>query len=166
MWSTCISCIVASVFLFYMVYTTYQTQQYKLVHDFVSILTKSEKEIYSKIVQERSTIYNQGFLLGLVLSLLILWGSSIGYTCINNAYFCKFIHKLHKTNKLCTGVIVTFLVTYSYYLLNKKSDYMILHLNEKEKREKWLDVYKYMQRQHHIGFLYGLVGVGFLSIMF
>lgn len=164
MWSTCLSCMIACVFLFYMVYTTFQTRKNDIMTDFESILSKSEKQIYSKIIQERSSIYNKGFAIGLVLSLFLLWGSSFGFTCGMKA--CQIVHQLNKANKLCTGVVVTFCVTYSYYLLTKKSDYMIVHLNEKEKREKWLEVYKYMQRQHHLGFLYGLIGVGFLSIMF
>jgi uncharacterized membrane protein YfcA len=164
MLTTCLSCILACVFLFYMMYTTFQTRKNEIMTQFETILSKSEKHIYYKIVQERSTIYNQGFAIGLVSSLILLWGSSLGVRYGMKSF--QIINNLNKANKLCTGVVVTFLVTYGYYLLSKKSDYMILHLNEKEKREKWLEVYKYMQRQHHLGFLYGLIGVGFLSIMF
>ena len=168
MYSSCISCLLAFGFLISMIYTNLQCNKHTIIQEFENTLSTTEKQKYDAIVNERLSIYNRGFLIGIISSLILVWGSilftSSGIVC--NKTICAFIHNLTKMNKLCVGVVTTFSVTYSYYLLHKKSDYIVLHLQDKKKREKWLDVYRYMQRQNHFGFLYGLIGTAFLSIVF
>lgn len=168
MYYSCLSCFLAVVFLVSMIYTNIQCKKHSIIQEFENTLSSSEKQKYDFIVKERLSIYNRGFLIGIISTLILIWGSTLftrsGIVC--DKTICSFIHKLTKMNKLCVGVVTTFMVTYSYYLLSKKSDYIVLHLDDKKKREKWLDVYKYMQRQNHLGFLYGLIGSAFLSIMF
>lgn len=167
MFYSCIYCFIAVVFITYMIYTNIQTQKHPFIVDFQESLSKNEFEIYRKIVQERQTIYVRGFILGIIITILLIWGSMLfsEYVYCGKS-LCVFLKNLARANKFCMGIVVTFIVTYGYYLLSPKSDYMILHLDNKEKREKWLNVYKYMQSQHHYGFVYGLIGAAFISIVF
>jgi hypothetical protein len=164
---SCICCFTACIFITYMIYTNIKTQKHQLIVDFQKSLSNTENNIYKKIVQERKTIYVRGFLLGIASTIILLWGSILFTKYVScGKSICLFLRQMAKANKLCLGIVVTFVVTYGYYMLSPKSDYMILHLNDKEKRQKWLEVYKYMQSQHHYGFVYGLLGAAFLSIMF
>ena len=60
-------------------------------------------------------------------------------------------------NKICFIGGITLLVNYFYYMLSPKTDYMILHLNEENQREKWLNIHKTMQFKYHIGLLLGII---------
>lgn len=167
MFYSCICCFIASVFITYMIYTNIQTQKHKLIVDFQESLSNTENEKYKKIVQERQTIYVRGFFLGIASTIILLWGSIFFSEYIScGKSICIFLKRMAKANKLCVGIVLTFMITYGHYMISPKSDYMILHLDDKEKRQKWLDVYKYMQSQHHYGFVYGLIGAAFLSIVF
>ena len=42
-------------------------------------------------------------------------------------------------------------------MIYPKSDYMILHLDKKEQRKEWLDIYRKMQLKCHIGFVCGII---------
>ena len=60
---------------------------------------------------------------------------------------------------LCTIVAITFVVSYFYYILHPKSDWMVKHLHSKDQRDAWLQVYRHMQVQCHVGFVLGIIAV-------
>ena len=66
---------------------------------------------------------------------------------------------LNKLTMLCSVIAITFVVSYFYYILHPKSDWMVKHLQTKTQREAWLTVYRHMQVLCHMGFGLGLVAV-------
>tara|TARA_B100001142_G_scaffold269979_1_gene275866 strand:- start:304 stop:552 length:249 start_codon:yes stop_codon:yes gene_type:complete len=67
-----------------------------------------------------------------------------------------------KTNSLynaCLAGAITFLTEYFFYILHPKSDYMINHLHKEKQRKEWLNIYRTMQVNYHIGLVVGIVGV-------
>ena len=140
----CLACGISFIFLFSMIYLTLMKNR-DLLKDFSDALIQTEQpelvQRYESIVSERRTIYYQGFLLGLVLSLITLF----------------VFPKMSTTYRVCVSTAITLVVTYFYYILWPKSDYMVLHMEDKVIREKWLEVYKHMQFHNHLGFLMGLI---------
>lgn len=137
----CYLCAASFIFLFSMVYMTVMKNT-ELLDDFKYTLRYQGElqDRYEKIVNERRNIYYQGFIIGVVLSIIVL-----------------FLFKMNMTYRICTATSITFIVTYFYYLFRPKSDYMILHMNDPRIREKWLEVYKHMQFNNHMGFFLGIV---------
>jgi hypothetical protein len=135
------SCAVYFVFLAGMFYTNTTMDKGKYMKEFNDLLTEKQKKKYNSIKLERLEIYIKGYMYGLLISLYLM-------TKINDM-----------TLRICTIGAVTMLTNYFYYMLSKKSDYMILHLDDKEKREKWLAIYKHMQRRYHMGLLFGVLSV-------
>ena len=43
---------------------------------------------------------------------------------------------------------------------------MITHLKSEEEREAWLNIYKTMQFNYHLGFVLGLIGMMFVGNSF
>lgn len=143
----------------------------KVTEDFVKSLGPHEIKRYETIRGERQRIYFTGFSLGIILSLGSLLLLPLLRGNRNGNVIMKFISKLgfkmrnmNSIAKMCFTTSITFITTYYYYILSKKSDYMILHLEEKSKRKEWLKVYKAMQRNCHTGFALGMIGVAFLSV--
>ena len=123
----------------------------KLRH-FENLLSISQKETYEKIKNERMTIYFTGYTLGFFFSLvLILYYRNVSKT------------KLSKINILCLVFSVSFITNYFYYMLSPKTTYMLLHLNTKEQTKAWLEIYKSMQYNYHMGFVLGIIALLFLT---
>ena len=40
---------------------------------------------------------------------------------------------------------------------------MVLHLESKKEKKAWLNIYKTMQFNYHLGFVLGLIGMGLLG---
>ena len=118
----------------------------KIIKKYLNLLSNEQKEKYYKIAKERRNIYLKGFLLGIVLSLVVLFK------------FKKLFN--NKTKLLCIVVSISSFVNYFYYIIHPKSDYMVIHLENKNKRIAWLNIYKYMQKYYHtsliIGFLFSI----------
>ena len=133
------SCIVASVFLFSMLYMLLVVDKSS---ELVNVLTPEQMTLYKNIANERRNLMIKGYILGLTLSLLSVLTTE------------------SKTLQVCYAIIITYLVSYFYYTLMPKSDYMILHLETEEKRKAWLKVYLKMKHHYHISFLFGILFVG------
>ena len=65
----------------------------------------------------------------------------------------------------CVAVVIMSFVTYFYYILIPKTDYMILHLKTNKQHREWLNVYKTMQFDYHVSFVYSLLVVALLSYL-
>ena len=94
---------------------------------------------YDTIVKERTALYIQGLLIGMLLAYIIL----LNYNITN---------RFHRIS-LFFGI--TLFSTALYYLLMPKSDYMLNHLKTKEENQAWLSVYKTMNYRYLIGFVLG-----------
>ena len=100
----------------------------------------------NKIICERRRIYYTGHLVGLFVSIIAIFNEK------NNL------------NRACMSGAITMIISYLFYILHPKSDYIILHLNNEKKRKLWLDIYKQMQKRYHYGLLFGIFSVILLSI--
>ena len=148
-----ISCSISLVFIIAMVYMTYNT--YDISNQYESQLSPELTEVYRKIVEERSRIYSQGFLLGIVLSLLFIF------------YQVKFRKtKISRLAMGCTVLSISFVVNYLYYTISPKSDYMLNHIQDEKQAKAWLEMYRQMKKNYHVGFLLGLVAVAFMGFAF
>jgi hypothetical protein len=117
--------------------------------DFMNKLDKNELNTYLKIISERRNIYIQGMVLGIFLGLT--------YIIIVNKTFKNV------SLNICIFVTFVFVTNTIYYLIKPKSTYMLNHINEQDKIEAWLDIYRYMQRIYITGILIGVVSYILLS---
>ena len=140
-----ITCSIGLMFLIANLYVTFTADKTKQKDEFYNTLSKDKIEKYESIINERRVIYLKGYGLGLILAFIFLF------------LYKNFIGNDKGLNKVCFIGGITLLVNYFYYMLSPKTDYMILHLNEEDQREKWLNIYKTMQFKYHIGLLLGII---------
>tara|TARA_E500000178_G_scaffold24478_1_gene22579 strand:- start:879 stop:1355 length:477 start_codon:yes stop_codon:yes gene_type:complete len=151
----CNLCIIAVVFLIANIFTIISCNSDNYKQNFKNLLTKQQNLIYEKITTERTIIYYSGYALGIILSILTIF------------IMTKIMKiKLATTSLVCIIGAVTFTTNYLYYILYPKSDYMLLHLNDKKQIEGWLDIYKTMQFKFHLGFVFGIIAVIIFSASF
>jgi len=143
------SCAIATIFLISMIYKLLMVDKSGVMKNFSKTLSPSLLKTYTGIISERRSIYFQGYLVGFLLSMGV-----IAYY-----YFSENNKMLNKLTMLCSVIAITFVVSYFYYILHPKSDWMVKHLQTKAQREAWLKVYRHMQVQCHMGFGLGLVAV-------
>ena len=135
------------MFLIANLYVTFTADKTKQKQEFYNTLSEDKIEKYENIIKERRGIYLKGYGLGLILAFLSLF-----------LYEKSGLNDKRKgLNKICFIGGITLLVNYFYYMLSPKTDYMILHLNEENQREKWLTINKTMQFKYHIGLLLGII---------
>ena len=143
----CTTCIIAFVFLVANIYSVLSCSNVNK-DNFYNVLTNVQKDKYNKIIDERKNIYYMGYGLGLLLSLIgILISKKILKLKLNNI------------SLVCLVGTITFVTNYLFYILYPKSDYMLLHLNDKEQIKEWLKIYKKMQFKFHMGFVLGIIAV-------
>ena len=144
-----VTCIIALVFLIANIYVIFSCSNNKEIkQNFLNVLNEEQKNTYENLINERKNIYYIGYALGIILSL-------IGYLVIN-----KFT-KMHfnKLSLVCFVGAITFVTNYLFYILYPKSDYMLLHLNDKKQITEWLNIYRTMQIKFHVGFVLGIIAV-------
>ena len=150
-----LSCAISTVFIVGMVYMTYMTTSTGIIKTYENTLKPEQKDLYLKIVEERTSTYYMGYGLGLLLAILFI---------IYNTRFRKV--PLSAMPLVCIVVSLSFLTNYFYYILSPKSTYMLDHLTSPEETKAWLIMYKGMQRNYHMGLLFGVVAVAFLGFAF
>ena len=149
------SCIIAGTFVISSIFVSLRVDKSTLKDPLFQLLSNENKQRYVSIANERKNIYLKGFGLGFVISLLALF-------ILNN-------NKMFKVNKLvniCFVLATSFSVNYFFYILHPKSDYMVLHLKDDKEKQAWLNIYKTMQFNYHLGFALGLVGMIFVGNSF
>jgi len=149
------SCIVAGAFIVSSIFVSLRVDKSTLKDPLFQLLSERNKNRYMRIADERKNIYLKGFGLGFILSLIAL------FILNNNKMF-----KVTKLMNICFVLATSFTVNYFFYILHPKSDYMVLHLNNDEEKKAWLDIYKTMQFNYHLGFALGLVGMIFIGNSF
>ena len=149
------SCIIAGAFIFSSFFVSTRINKKTLKNPLFKVLNDKQKRKYILITNERKNIYIKGFILGLILSTLSL------YILNNNKLF-----KMNKLSNICFILACSFTINYFFYILHPKSDYMINHLKSYQEKQAWLQIYKKMQFNYHLGFLLGLIGMIFIGNSF
>lgn len=149
------SCLLSLVFLFAMIYFYNATNKNQVVQTYRSQLPPNLAQLYDKISKERLTISYTGYIIGLAISLLIIFYS----ISVRKSPFTTL-------SLVCITIVITFLTHYFYYILAPKSDWMLKHINSPEQTKAWLHMYRTMQYNYHMGFVFGLIAVGALSFAF
>lgn len=149
-----LNCSISLIFIISMIYMMFSIDKKEIKTKMMSVLNEEEQQKYKNIINERRNIYLFGYVIGLILSLLMI-------------YFKKSLKlKINKNTMICFILAVSFLTTYFFYILYPKSDYMINYLDNEEKREAWLYVYKQFNWNYHFGLVLGIIGVFFLGYAF
>ena len=104
---------------------------------------------------DQSATSIQGYVLGFLIAVLQIVG---------NVYMKK--RKMSKMSMVCLTASTVFVVQYFYYILSPKSDWILLHLDTAEQKEKWLNIYRSMQYNCHISVALGIVAAGALAYSF
>ena len=149
------SCIVAGAFIVSSIFVSLRVDKSTLKDPLFQLLSDGNKQRYLRIADERKNIYLKGFGLGFILSIIAL------FILNNNKMF-----KVTKLMNICFVLATSFTVNYFFYILHPKTDYMVLHLNDGEEKKAWLNIYKTMQFNYHLGFALGLVGMIFIGNSF
>jgi hypothetical protein len=148
-----LGCGISLIFIIGMIYMILSVDKSNLNAKFKSLLNPIQTRKYMNIINERKNIYFMGYIFGFILSLMII---------VFNLTFLK--KKMNNVSMIYLTGGISFLTTYFYYILSKKSDYMILHLNSKDQRTEWLKIYKTMQFNYHFGLVLGIISVMCLSV--
>lgn len=125
----------------------------KLHKDFNNSLDEKQLEAYKKIISERRRIYILGYILGVLISIIVIL---VNY----------FLLKKDKLSILCLAVVISTLTTYFFYILYPKSKYILEVIETKEQVNNWLKIYKSMQFRFHISFFLGIIGTALCHYSF
>jgi hypothetical protein len=150
-----VTCMIAVALIIAMIYFQNATTKSKIVQEYKKQLPSNLQNLYEKISGERMRLNYYGYVLGLVLSLIIIW---YNYSFKGS--------KLTNTSLVCLVIVVSFFTNYFYYILSPKTTYMLQHINSPEQTKAWLSMYREMQYNYHFGFIVGIVAVGVLAFAF
>jgi len=150
-----LSCSISAIFIIGMIYFYNMTGKSEIVKHYKATLSSDLQKRYDKISQERLMIGYQGYALGVILSLGIIFYN----LKIKGA-------KMNTTTLVCTVIATAFVSNYFYYILHPKSDWMLNHLQNKEEIKAWLLMYREMQYNYHMGLVLGIIAVGILAFAF
>ena len=145
----CISCAISCIFVIGMIYFYNANDKSEIVKQYKSTLPNDLQQKYEKITAERRRISYQGYSLGLLLSLVILY----------------FSRKMNTISLVCTVMATAFLTNYFYYMLSPKSDWMLNHINQ-DQVHAWLLMYRTMSFNYHLGIVFGIIAVGTFAFAF
>ena len=150
-----ISCSISAVFLIGMIYMNYAITKSEIILQYKSQLPEKFQKIYEQITNERTTIYYQGYVLGFILSLFIIFG---------NVYSD---HKLLSTTSMvCLVLAISFITNYFYYILSPKKKLMLNYIETPDQTKLWLQMYRGMQVYYHTGLVLGIIAVGIFALAF
>jgi uncharacterized protein YacL len=144
------SCMISIIFLVGMIYFYIRTYNSKIVKEYKNTLTPDLKKRYDKISKERLCISTKGYLLGLLLSLIIILNKK----------------NLSTTSLVCIVVATSFLTNYFYYMLHPKSDWMLNHMESEQQVKNWVVMYREMSYNYHSGLVLGIIAVGIFAYAF
>ena len=113
------TCILAIIFIIGNIYFTLNFDK-KLIDTYSDKLNKELLIKYNKIKDERKMLSIKGYCLGIITSLILML---LVYNKTNIKY------------NICIVLSTTFIIHYFYYILSKKSDWMILHLHTNEQKK-------------------------------
>ena len=150
-----ISCMISAVFIIGMIYFYNRTEQSTIVKQYKNNLSMDLQQRYTRITKERRTISYQGYALGVILSLFLLFYN----------LHIKGV-KMSTFPLVCTVMATCFLTNYFYYILHPKTDWMLTHMDTREEVQSWLQMYREMQYNYHAGVVFGMIAVGIFAFAF
>ena len=115
---------------------------------YIKTLNEKEMEMRKKVVKERSRIYLIANISAFLLVTLLMFNNITLKNKKNNAWFYSAIY---------------FLTEYFVYMLLPKKHWMLHSVENKQDAIDWLNKYKMMSRNYHIGMLLGILAVGIFS---
>lgn len=150
-----VSCIISAIFIIGMIYFYNMTDKSKIVRHYKQQLPTDLQKRYEKIAEERKRISLHGYILGLIFSLLIIFYN----TKIKG-------QKMSNFSLVCTVTATCFLTNYFYYMITPKTDWMLNHMNNQHEVRLWLQMYREMSYNYHMGIVLGIIAVGILAFAF
>jgi hypothetical protein len=150
-----ISCSISVVFLIGMIYMNYSISRSQIILNYKSQLPENLQKIYEEITNERRNIYYQGYILGFILSLFIIFGN------VFSEY--KF---LSTTSMVCLVLATSFITNYFYYILSPKKNWMLNYIKTPDQTKSWLQMYRGMQVYYHTGLVLGIIAMGIFAHAF
>ena len=148
-------CAISAIFIIGMIYFYNMTNKSKIVKSYKEKMPPDLQKRYEKISEERMRISYQGYILGFILSLFVIF---------YNYKFKGF--RMGNTSLVCTVIAVSFITNYFYYMLSPKSDWMLNHMNSQDQVKGWLLMYREMQFNYHAGLALGIIAVGIMAFAF
>lgn len=114
-------------------------------------LSNVSKDLYSKIIKERLTIYILSTIMGIVVAsaLGFYWGTSVP-----------------QLQKVCWMILTIFVTQILLYTIIPKSDYMLNHITNNQESKAWLNIYLSMKNKYLWSFLLGIIGYSLLCWAF
>jgi hypothetical protein len=143
-------CYIGIAFLVANVIMTITCDKSSQKKGFYDTLSPELVEKYEGIIEERRKIYFTGYAYGLLLAFAFV-------------AYAKKMKKIGTSGGICVMAGVTLLTNYFYYILSRKSDFMVIHLEKEEQRVEWQKIYRTMQVKYHTGLLLGIVAAGFFG---
>ena len=131
-------CSVAVVFLLSSIFMMFMKDE-KLFTKFMNTLNDDQKNIYFKIIRERTMLYIGGMILGMVLGFIYL-----------------FTNKRSGLN-ICVFITIVFVTQIVFYKVYPKSTYMLYHLDDPKQVSAWTDIYTYMKKIWMFSFFLAIV---------
>jgi len=131
------------------------TDKSEVVKSYKEKLPSDLQKRYEKISEERMRISYTGYVIGFILSLFLIY---------YNVKLKK--QKLSTQPIVCLVMATCFITNYFYYTLSPKSYWMLNHTNSSVQVKAWLQMYKTMQYNYHMGMVLGIIGVGVLALAF
>ena len=143
--------MISAVFIIGMIYFYNMTDKSQIVKQYKTQLSPELQKRYEKITKERMIISYYGYGLGLLLSLFVI-------------FYLK--QKKRTFSLVCTVMATCFLTNYFYYMLSPKSDWMLNHIDSPEQVKAWLQMYREMSYNYHMGIVLGIIGMGIFAFAF
>jgi len=133
----------------------YSIKNSQIIVKYKSQLPENLQKTYEQITNERTMIYYQGYVLGFIFSLFIIFG---------NVYSD---HKMLSTmSMICLVLATSFITNYFYYILSPKKKWMLNYITTSEQTNAWLQMYRGMQIYYHTGLVLGIIAVGIFAHAF
>lgn len=146
------SCMISAIFIIGMIYFYTMTGKSDIVQQYRSSLSLDLLQRYDTIAKERMMISYQGYVLGFILSLIVIYFHSKT--------------KMSTVSLICTVIATASITNYFYYMLHRKSDWMLHHVHKKEDVDNWLTMYRNMSYNYHSGLALGIIAVAVFAFAF
>jgi len=149
--------MISAIFVIGMIYFYNLTDKSSIVKHYKQSLSSDLQKRYEKITKERMNISYQGYILGVIFSLgIIFYNLKVRSPSL----------KMNNTSLVCIVLATAFITNYFYYMLSPKSDWMLNHMNNKTEIKAWLLMYREMQYNYHLGLVLGIIAVGIFAFAF
>lgn len=149
------TCLISIGLIISMIYFYNASYRSPVVRNYRNRLDKDLQSTYDKIVEERRNISTNGYIIGLVLSALAIYYNQV----ISE-------NKMDISSLVCLVLVISFFTNYFYYILSPKSDWILNHIKNTEQSKLWLEMYRTMQYNYHLGMVLGIFGIGVFAFAF